>query len=429
MEDFRNILYTGDNLYILNGLNSNLVDLVYLDPPFNSKRVYSAPVGSKASGTSFKDIWTWEDVDKYQLEEMYKDYPDLVDYIDSIGNLHSMAMMSYITYMAQRVVELHRILKETGSLYYHCDPTAGHFVKLMLDGIFGKSNFRNEICWCYRQGGRGKSGFAKKHDLIFFYAKDIFFGDDVRIPYEGTGGYVNSGNGILNKETGVRYFPNELGKIPEDWWDIPSLNPNNPERVGYPTQKPLALLDRIIKASCPKNGIVLDPFCGCATTLVSAQNLGRKWIGIDIEDKAVDLLIQRLSEGGDDTKDKSKIKANKGMFDDFIATSIIPIRNDKIVKNAPKTRIEMIKFLAQKQDYKKENGQEKCKCNLCGNYYLLKDCDIDHIIPRAKGGQSCIENYQLLCGNCDRMKGKKTMEEARKRQLEYRKAREHNWFD
>jgi len=176
--EFQNTLYTQDNLFVLYGLNSDLVDLIYLDPPFNSKRMYSAPVGSKASGSSFKDMWEWSDVNEAYLEGMISKYPDMVDFIKSVGRIHSKDMMAYITYMAQRVIELHRILKDTGSLYLHCDPTASHYLKLLLDEIFGKKNFRNEIVWEYSTGGISKKHYAKKHDIILFYTKsDLYYFD------------------------------------------------------------------------------------------------------------------------------------------------------------------------------------------------------------------------------------------------------------
>ena len=146
-----NTLYTNDNLYILHGLNSESVDLIYLDPPFNSKRIYSGPIGSKAAKASFKDMWTWADVNEAYLEKLVDQYPALVSFIESIYGLHSSAMMAYITYMTQRLIELHRVLKPTGSLYLHVDPTASHYLKLVLDRIFGKRNFRNEIAWCVIQ--------------------------------------------------------------------------------------------------------------------------------------------------------------------------------------------------------------------------------------------------------------------------------------
>ena len=464
-EEFQNKLYTGDNLYILEGLETESVDLIYLDPPFNSKRIYEAPVGSKAQGTSFKDIWTWDDVDKYHLEEMYKDYPDLVRYIDTIGNLHSTAMMSYITFMAQRVIEMHRILKPTGSLYYHCDPTAGHFVKLLLDGVFGRKNFRNECLWIYEDNANSKKYYNRKHDTIYFYTKsDNYYFNPYQImrplsentikkfKYEDEKGkYRLMGRGLegspiksardispewekTHPELTFRHYLKD-GALPLDWINIPPINQNAKERVGYPTQKPLALLERFILASCPENGVVLDPFCGCATTCVAAQKLGRHWIGIDIEEKAVDLLIQRLSEGGDDSKDKSKIKANKGMFNDFMATSIVPVRSDKKfnLPEQPKKASEIKEILAQKQDFQIiEEGKIKektCICNGCKGRYKLKDLAIDHIIPKSKGGQDVMENYQLLCGNCNSIKSNNTMDKLRKRLIEIRQMKEHNWFD
>jgi len=143
--EFTNTLYTHDNLYVMNRLNSDLVDLIYLDPPFNSKRFYSAPVGSKAAGASFKDMWTWADVSVENLEKLSFDYPNLRDFIFSVGQIHSEAMAAYLTYMAQRIIQMHRILKSTGSLYLHCDPTASHYLKLVLDEVFGKDSFRNEV--------------------------------------------------------------------------------------------------------------------------------------------------------------------------------------------------------------------------------------------------------------------------------------------
>ena len=153
MGKWANTLFTQDNLYILNGMNSESVDLIYLDPPFNSKRMYSAPVGSKAAGASFKDMWTWQDVDESYMEALINDHPHLVGYIKSVGVTHGKSMMSYVTYLAQRIIQLHRVLKSTGGLYLHCDPTASHYIKILLDGVFGKGGFRNEIIWGYKSGG------------------------------------------------------------------------------------------------------------------------------------------------------------------------------------------------------------------------------------------------------------------------------------
>ena len=166
----QNTFYTGDNLYILNGMNSEMVDLIYLDPPFNSKRTYSAPVGSRAAGASFKDIWTWEDVDVDCLDGL-EQYPKLVEYIYSIGAIHSTGMMSYVVYMAQRIIQMHRVLRTTGSFYLHCDTTASHYLKIVLDQIFGEKNFRNEIDWVYNRFSRRGDAYPSMKDTIFFYTK------------------------------------------------------------------------------------------------------------------------------------------------------------------------------------------------------------------------------------------------------------------
>jgi len=398
MENFTNTLYTNDNLFILTGLNSNLVDLIYLDPPFNSKRTYSAPIGSKAAGTSFKDMWSWQDVNEEYLYTLATRYPSLTKFITAIGGIHSKAMMSYLTYMAQRIIEMHRILKDTGSLYLHCDPTASHYLKIVLDEIFGKNNFRNEIIWSYTGNPVPKKCFPKKHDVLFWYSKTdkfTFQPERVLVPYSKlTHKRYNhtDENGRRYKVSALRDGKQEIvymkdGKYPDAVWTIPVIR--GKERVDYPTQKPLALLNRIILASSNEGDIVMDPFCGCATTCVAAQQLGRKWIGIDIEKQAVSLVMERLAEEKDGIKN---------MFTDFVATEIIPHRSD--VRYEPKSKS------VKERLYKEQNGI----CNGCGNEYLIKDFHIDHIIPDSKGGGSYYENYQLLCGHCNQTKGQRPME-------------------
>ncbi|MCX8505079.1 MAG: DNA methyltransferase [Alphaproteobacteria bacterium] len=386
---FTNTLFTQDNLFVLHGMNSASVDLIYLDPPFNSKRLYSAPVGSKAAGAAFKDMWTWEDVNNAYLEGMIEKYPSLAQFILATKDAHSKAMAAYLAYMAQRILEMHRVLANTGSFYLHCDPTASHYLKFLLDGIFGRTNFRNEIIWCYRGGGSSKSNFAKRHDVILRYSKtnDFVFNDeDIRIPYQAEGmGRKDDAMWGKHKGSDKVYKPNPLGKIPEDWWTINALNANDPERTGYPTQKPLALLHRIIKASSKAGDIVLDPFCGCVTTCVAAQQLGRRWIGIDIEKKSSAILIERL---GNDA----------GIFSDFIHRSDIPKRTD-IMTIAPDAGIKRRLY----------DQQHNC-CNGCGSAFELRHFDIDHIIPKAKGGGDYYENFQLLCASCNRIKGDRPME-------------------
>ncbi|GAB6395564.1 MAG: DNA methylase N-4/N-6 domain protein [Bacteroidales bacterium] len=343
------MLYTGDNLYVLHGLNSGIADLIYLDPPFNSKRLYAAPVGSKAAGASFKDMWTWADVDEQFLDSLATNYPALARYIASVGGVHSPAMMAYLTYMAQRIIEMHRILKETGSLYLHCDPTASHYMKLLLDSLFGKKNFVNEIIWYYKNASRGKRRLAKAHDVILWYAKSprySFYKEAIMVPFE-------SGMTEWSYTQGhMRGKPKPEGKVADDVFILPYLNPMSKERTGYPTQKPLVFLHWIIEMASNEGDLVIDPFCGCATTLVAAQQLGRKWIGIDIAEQSVPILVDRLSD-------------DAGLFKDFIATQKIPVRTD--IQIVPPS------IPVKQRLYKDQNGL----CNGCGKAFGLENLEID----------------------------------------------------
>ena len=400
-------------------MNSESVDLIYLDPPFNSKRTYSAPIGSKAAGASFKDIWTWQDVDETCLENMVTEYPYLIRFIQSIGGIHGKAMKSYITYMTQRIIELHRVLKPTGSLYLHCDPTASHYLKIILDRVFSKENFRNEIIWHYNKWTNTAGFFQRNHDVILFYSKNKAYtfnkqyGNPTirQVQLRKTGYNTGSSGGggkivrIYDKDNPkvidklksgawegrrIYYVDAPTGSPVQDVWDMSVINGQAKERTGYPTQKPLALLERIIKASSNEGDIVLDPFCGCATTCVSAQQLGRKWIGIDIESQAAQVLLNRLSD-------------DAGLFSDFIHRVDIPERTD--------VKIEELNKSVKDRLHKDQKGM----CEGCKRNYHIKDFEIDHKTPRSKGGGNYYENYQLLCGNCNRIKGDRPMEYLRNR--------------
>lgn len=299
-------------------MNSGFVDLIYLDPPFNSNHNYSAPIGSEAAGAAFKDTWTLQDVDKKWHGYLADKHPPLHSLINAVGEVHSDSMKSYLIYMAIRILEMKRLLKNDGSIYLHCDPTASHYLKLAMDAVFGKKKFINEVIWCYSQGGRSGKRFGRKHDCIYYYTKTSrykFNKDAVGIPmtphkqdktgksYGGKMGVTDDGRqyvekqGTRDKQGNYKYYRYYLdtGKVPEDWWaDINSIQAGADERTSYPTQKPLKLLERIIKASSNDGDIVFDPFCGCATTCVAAQSLNRNWIGIDISPKAGELIELRM---------------------------------------------------------------------------------------------------------------------------------------
>ena len=297
----RNRLYFGDNLEVLRDRNlfpDECVDLIYLDPPFNSKRDYSAifrhedgtPTAAQIS--AFGDSWRWDSA----AWDAYNELRDLDD--DEISRkiaamrelLGQSSMMAYVAMMALRLIELRRVLKPRGSIYLHCDPTASHYLKIVMDAIFAPKNFRNEIVWGYRTGGVSKKHFAHKHDVILAYGKDAaqtFFTPKKERVY-----YAKPFFTTAQDEDG-RYYADTYVR---DVWDceIPAVINVSKERLGYDTQKPTKLLMRIIEASSQKGDIVLDPFCGCGTTIEAAHRTQRCWIGIDITNEAIKVIKRRL---------------------------------------------------------------------------------------------------------------------------------------
>ncbi len=213
-------------------------------------------------------------------------------------------MMAYLTMMANRLHELHRILKSTGSLYLHCDPTASHYLKIVLDGVFGKENFRNEIIWSYKKWAVAETKFSRNHDVILFYAKssdaqfNVLFQSRAASTLKRFGNKkIVSGHDEDGKRTPSITLDEDSGGVKmSDVWELPIIAPSSAERLGYPTQKPLALLERIINASSNEGDVVLDPFCGCGTAVHAAQKLKRLWIGIDITHLAVSLIEKRLKD-------------------------------------------------------------------------------------------------------------------------------------
>ena len=281
-------IFCKDNLDVLQGINSESVDLIYLDPPFNKNKTFTAPIGSSAEGASFKDYFREEDVKDEWVETIKEDHIELYNFLNGVKSIsnskHYLYNYCYLCYMAIRLIEMRKILKDTGSIYFHCDPTMSHYIKIMMDTIFGEDNFRNEIVWGYKWGGHNtKKDFAKKHDIIFRYVKSqkFVFNYDECLEFESKSGWKSKEKGRLLKSW---------------WWDIPSINTQAKEKTGYPTQKPLKLLERIIKASSKESEVILDPFCGCATTCVASEKLNRKWVGIDISVKAYELVKERLNK-------------------------------------------------------------------------------------------------------------------------------------
>ncbi len=262
-DDIKNKIYCGDNLDVLQKLEKESVDLIYIDPPFFSNKQYEVVWGDEAEIRSFEDRWEG-------------------------GVLH------YINWLKARVNLMWNVLKPTGSFYLHCDWHANAYIRIMLDEVFGESNFQNEIIWCYKTGGASKKRFGRKHDNIYFYTKS----ENYTFNPQKEKSYMMHEYGFKKSD----FQKDEQGQyswvIAKDWWEIPSVGSATSERLGYPTQKPEALLERIIKASSDEGDLVLDAFCGCGTACVVAQKLKRNWIGIDISPTAATLVEKRLAKIG-----------------------------------------------------------------------------------------------------------------------------------
>ena len=291
-------IFCRDNIDVLKGINSECIDLIYLDPPFNTKNIFTAPVGSSAAGASFKDIFKEEDIKEEWLQTIKEDNEKLTSFLTGIKSIDGRKSYNfcYLVYMAIRLIECHRILKDTGSLYLHCDPIMSHYLKIVLDCIFGDNNFNSEIIWRigWVSGFKTqKQGYIRNHDVILYYtkSKNYMFNKEY-IPYASNylrrDGTKPTGKGIPLEDTWNCHKGDILDSI--------MIKSFSKEKTGYPTQKPLALLERIIKASSNKKDIVLDPFCGCATTCIAAEKLDRQWIGIDVSVKAYELVKERLKK-------------------------------------------------------------------------------------------------------------------------------------
>ena len=468
-------IFEGDNLHILRGIDSETIDLIYLDPPFNSNRTYEAPIGSEAAGAAFKDAWTLSDLDNAWHGELAEHEPGLYSAISAAEFSHGKSMKAYLIMMGIRMLEMRRVLKPTGSIYLHCDPTASHYLKTMMDSIFGEKQFRNEIVWQRTNAHNLKAKyFSKTHDVLLFYSKDkdytwnrqytdysqaqlsrykkdetgrLYTGRDLTVSSGGNRNFqwrgsrpssnrswgasleqlerwYTEGRILLKRDgtprlDGLKVYLDELpGKqIPAIWTDIPRIGNTSKERLGYPTQKPLALLERIIKASSKPDDVILDPFCGCATTCVAAESLQRQWIGIDLSPKAVELVKMRLARDLGMTE-------NTGLLGDkVIHRTDIPTRE---VPDEPRpihaetlfgTRSEIERVLSevelrQYRTYKHTLfGLQEGKCNGCEVLFPFRNMTIDHIRPRSRGGSDAPDNLQLLCGACNSTKSNRTQED------------------
>lgn len=301
-------LYLGDNLSVLReAIAGETIDLIYLDPPFKSNQDYHALSGVKPSKTPrvFGDIWSFDEKARADFNALLEKKNALSACMKALRTLTGEnGLLAYLTMMAPRLLELHRVLKPTGSLYLHCDPNASHYLKVLLDNIFGAACFRNEVIWRYRRWPTKSRQFQKMHDLLLFYSKSpngahffqTLYGFEELAPSTqktfGTRKQVadfSSGH----RKPGLREEQSP-GPPLSDVWEIGIVAPHGHERLGYPTQKPEALLTRILLASSREGDCVLDPFCGSGTALVSAERLKRNWIGIDISNHSIELIHKRF---------------------------------------------------------------------------------------------------------------------------------------
>ena len=396
-------------------MNSESVDLIATDPPFNKGRDFHATPDSLADGASFQDRWSWErDVHEDWIDQITDDFPKLMNVIQGSRSSYGDDMGAFLCFMAVRLLEMRRVLKKTGSLYLHCDPTASHYLKELMDAIFGKINFQNEIIWHYAWGVRTDKRWNRKHDVLLFYTKSnkwTFNAYDIqeerklsestknRLQYKGA--LITDGNKGRGKEEKA---------LPSDVLYIPTINGMAKERYGYPTQKPLALYERIIRASSNKDDIVLDPFCGCATTLIAAERLDRQWVGIDIWDKAKQAVIDRLK--------KEHLNLSSEEFQEWLNlkgeityTATPPTREDDGAVAVPflKTRLKVTEpkgpKMSRKEMYDFLLSKNGPKCQGCDRVFDdPRYLELDHNTPRSDGGLNHISNRVLLCGPCNKLK-------------------------
>ena len=381
-------LFLNDNLPVMKNLDDEIADAIITDPPFNSNRFYEHNFGSKTTDKKgkkrpgFKDIWTMdrERAEEHQL--LRKAHHDLYQLCEFAQTAHSVSMKAYLTFMSLRVVECHRLLKETGSMFLHCDPTANGYLRMLMDCVFGQENFLNEIAWCYSTGGASQRKFAKKHDTILFYAKKENKAkfNTPRMPYTSA----------MSRDPKHAHKFHPAGKIMLDWWaDCNPLNPQAKERARWETQKPLDLYARMVLACTNKGDLIIDPFCGCATTLIAAENNGRQWIGIDRDETAWEALLKQLGKLNENSQDYWRKKL-------VYPRKRLPQLLD--IDDAP-TRAEKKKW---KKDLYADQEQKCAGCNWPFEKWAL---EMDHEDPKSKGGPDTYDNFILLCPRCNRRKG------------------------
>lgn len=438
-------IWTGDNLPIMRGMDTDSVDLIYLDPPFNSNRNYTG----LADDAEFRDIWTLDDVTLEEHGELAERAPAAHQLIQSARLIDGKGMQAYLVFMATRLLEMHRILKPTGQIFLHCDDAACNWLKALMAAVFGKDAYQNIIVWQRSKGMNSgkKKVFMRIADYVLHYAmpeaelipakrphdpeylrKNYRFTDargryrldkcsapalspTLQFEWNGYQPHPNGWEGDrahmqrLHDENRLHYPTHQDGspdyskrvwrkkyleetkgrKVGNIWSDVGFLSGSHKERTGYPTQKPLPLLERIIKAASKEGDMVFDPFCGCATTLVAADRLNRDWVGIDLCETAVEMV-------------KDRIRADGGMHARIRSRTAPPRRSGG--ESLPDYRTHKHALY----------GIQEGHCAGCGLHVeAFKLLTVDHVTPQADGGGDEIENLQLLCGHCNSSKNDRDM--------------------
>ena len=400
-------LFHGDNLDFLRAMNTASVDLIATDPPFNKGRDFHATPDSLADGAKFQDRWKWAEIHQEWVDQLQDDHPAAWAVIDWSRLAYGDDMGAFLCFMAVRLLEMHRVLKPTGSIYLHCDPTASHYLKALMDAIFGRRNFRNEIVWRigWVSGFKTqKRGWIRNHDILLYYvmseAAAKRFNKEY-LPYPP--GYVRR-DGKPPKGKGIPI---------EDTWNcqdgdrLDSLMIKSfAKKTGYPTEKPLELYERIIRASSKRGEVVLDPFAGCATTCVAAERQGRQWVGIDIWDKARKVVRDRMKGDLETYQFTFTKKLPKRTDAGETAARYLPTIETRILPLEPWQRLsraQIVHELAEAQS----RIEGLVLCAGCGRELEAPFMELDHIQPRADGGENDISNRILLCRPCNGRKGAK----------------------
>ena len=436
-------VFIGDNREVMLGLNADIADAIITDPPFNTGQMRKddkAKVDKKKSAElgfladmqgqaiqHYKDNWKIGDLSKQEKEFIrYRD-ERLLYFCKIIGDQHSDGMEAYLLMMASRLLMCHRILKETGSIFLHCDPTANGYLRMLMDAIFGQENFRNEIVWAYHGASNAASCFPRKHDTILFYAKSEKAKFNI-IPMPMTKSALklfrhDDGDGRLykrwrNPDGSIHktYLDNQPGTKLLSWWsDIPSFMTASASkercRLGdqkWTDQKPLALYTRLVKAVTHKGDLVIDPFCGCATTLIAAENEGRQWIGIDYQKARAKLIRPQMEK----LITSDVLKWNED-FQIITKKKDYPQRTDNRLSD--REYDERKEELLKKQTRYEGQNRYYYYCKICEHPFRREYLEIDHEFAKAKGGDNDPKNLQLLCSRCNRRKSStKTNEDVRK---------------